>query len=432
MGGQIQVDSQPDAGSIFSFSIVLRKDVSEPNTTPLTAHHILVVDDNDLARTVLTRILQKSGCIVESRNSGDAALVALNSTNQPFDFVLLDLNMPGMNGLELAQHIRDNLTRTPKLVLVTGANLNTEDDQDALGGFDAILEKPVTAAKISETLTRLSASEEKKDSGLSTAAEQSIAGMRILVAEDVPTNQLIMRDLLESLGASVTIADNGRLALEQLASKGDALDLILMDIQMPEMSGIEACQRIRAGQIRADIPIIALTANAMNEERQRCKEAGMNDFLIKPIEPQMLLDTVAHWRPKHLDKPAKSAPEKEVSTSAKFPEIPGIDVEDGLCRMMNRPAFFEKVLRDFHARFLGETERILAALAANETEEATRRAHSLKGLCGNIGATKLADLARELEFAIKESKPELDNALALVDTELAVVLDGIKQGFMIP
>jgi PAS domain S-box-containing protein len=431
MGGQIQVDSQPNAGSIFSFSIALRKDVSEPNTPPLAAHHILVVDDNDLARTVLTRILQKSGCNVESSNSGDEALLALKNTSQPFDFVLLDLNMPGMNGLELAQHIRDDFARTPKLVLVTGANLTTEDDQDALGGFDAILEKPVTAAKISETLTRLSTSEEKKDSSLSTAAEQSLAGMRILVAEDVPTNQLIMRDLLESLGAIVTIADNGRLALEQLASKGDALDLILMDIQMPEMSGIEACQRIRAGQIRADIPIIALTANAMNEERQRCKEAGMNDFLTKPIEPQSLIETVARWRPKHLDKPTQPAPEKVVSASAKFPELPGIDVEDGLRRMMNRPAFFEKVLRDFHARFLGETERILAALAANETEEATRRAHSLKGLCGNIGATKLADLARELEFAIKESKPELDNALALVDAELAVVLDGIKQVFEI-
>ena len=433
MGGQIQVDSQPGAGSIFSFSITLKKDRTEISTAPIAAHHILVVDDNDLARTVLARILQKNGCKVEARDSGDAALLALKNTSQPFDFILLDLNMPGMNGLELAQHIREIFPRTPKLVLVTGANLNSEDDQDALRDFDAILEKPVTAAKIAETLTRLSTSEGNETIArcVSSSGTQSIAGMRILVTEDVPTNQLIMRDLLESLGASVNMADNGRLALAQLASKGDALDLILMDIQMPEMSGIEACQRIRAGQIRADIPIIALTANATNEERQRCKEAGMNDFLTKPIEPQSLIETVARWRPKHLDKPAKPAPVKEISTSATFPELPGIDVEDGLRRMMNRPAFFEKVLCSFHARFVGETERILAALAANETEEATRRAHSLKGLSGNIGATKLADLARELEFAIKESKPELDNALALVDAELAAVLDGIKLTFKI-
>ena len=407
MGGEIKVDSQPGAGSIFSFGISLKIDHTEVSSASIEAHHILVVDDNDLARTVLARILQKSGCNVEARDSGDAALLTLKNTSQPFDFVLLDLNMPGMNGLELAKQIREDLARTPKLVLVTAANLNNADDKDAFGDFDAILEKPVTLAKITETLTRLSALEDKKDNSLSAAGDQSIAGMHILVAEDIPTNQLIMRDLLESLGASVSIADNGRLAIEQLASKGDALDLILMDIQMPEMSGIEACQRIRAGQIRADIPIIALTANAMNDE------------------------TVARWRPKHLVIPARPAPVKTVASSATFPELPGINVEDGLQRMMNRTTFFEKVLRDFHARFIGETERILAALAANETEEATRRAHSLKGLCGNIGASKLADLARELEFAIKESKPELDNVLSLVDAELAVVLDGIKQGFKI-
>ena len=433
MGGQIKVDSQPGNGSIFSFSISLKKDRREQSVEPPQAHHILVVDDNNLARTVLARILQKSGNIVESSDSGDAALLALKNTSQAFDFVLLDLNMPGMNGLELAQLIRENYSPIPKLVLVTAANLSAEDDQDAFRDFDAILEKPVTAAKIAETLARLIASENAAtaDSHSIATTTQSIAGMRILVAEDVPTNQLILRDLLESLGASVDIADNGRLALAHLARKGENLDLILMDIQMPEMGGIEACQRIRAGQIRADIPIIALTANAMNDERQRCKEAGMNDFLTKPIEPQTLIETVAHWRPKHLDKPARIELAKADSTSAAFPQLPGIDVEDGLRRMMNRPAFFEKVLRDFHARFIGETERILAALAANKTEDAIRHAHSLKGLCGNIGATKLASLSRELEFAIRESKPELDNALALADAELSVVLDGIKQAFKI-
>ena len=222
MGGQIQVDSQPGAGSIFSFSITLKKDRTEISTAPIAAHHILVVDDNDLARTVLARILQKNGCKVEARDSGDAALLALKNTSQPFDFILLDLNMPGMNGLELAQHIREIFPRTPKLVLVTGANLNSEDDQDALRDFDAILEKPVTAAKIAETLTRLSTSEGNETIArcVSSSGTQSIAGMRILVTEDVPTNQLIMRDLLESLGASVNMADNGRLPWRNSPARG--------------------------------------------------------------------------------------------------------------------------------------------------------------------------------------------------------------------
>jgi len=433
MGGQIRVDSQPGAGSLFSFSIALRKDCTEQVAVPTQAHHILVVDDNDLARMVLGRILEKSGCLVESSNSGDAALLVLQNTSKPFDFVLLDLNMPGMNGLELAKHIRQSLAEQPKLVLVTASDVNDEDYRDAFGDFDATLEKPVTAAKIAETLARLTTMEDSVSQAMSAPGPtpQSLAGMRIMVAEDVPTNQLIMRELLESLGASVDIADNGHLALEHLASEGDAIDLILMDIQMPEMGGIEASQRIRAGEIRADIPIIALTAHAMDEERQRCKDAGMNDFLSKPIDPLALITLLAHWRPKHLDTLAQAAPEKLISATATFPELPGIDVEDGLQRMLNRADFYEKVLRDFHTRFLGETDRILSTLAANETEEATRRAHSLKGISGTIGASKLADLARELEQAIRDSKPELDSALALADAELAVVLDGIKQGFAI-
>ena len=434
MGGQIRVDSQPGAGSLFSFSISLKMDSTKQTPAPTRAYHILVVDDNDLARMVLGRILEKCGCLVESSNSGDTALLALQNTTRPFDFVLLDLNMPGMNGLELAKHIRQNFACQPKLVLVTASDVNDEDYRDAFGDFDATLEKPVTAAKIAETLARLAALEGRAIQAKSAPTQvkpQSLAGMRIMLAEDMPTNQLIMRELLESLGASVDIAENGRLVLEHLASQGDAIDLILMDLQMPEMGGIEASQRIRAGQIRADIPIIALTAHAMDEERQRCKDAGMNDFLSKPIDPLALIALVAHWRPAHLEKITPSAPDRLNSTTVAFPELPGIDVEDGLQRMLNRPALYEKVLRDFHARFVGETERILAALAANETEEATRRAHSLKGISGTIGAKTLADLARELELAIRDSKPELDSALALADAELAVVLDGIKQGFAI-
>ena len=157
----------------------------------------------------------------------------------------------------------------------------------------------------------------------------------------------------------------------------------------------------------------------------------MNDFLTKPIEPLALIALVAHWRPKHLEKINEAAPDTLISTAASFPELPGINVTDGLRRMLNRAALYEKVLRDFHSRFIGETERIIAALAANDSEEATRRAHSLKGISGTIGATRLADLAYELELAIRDRKPELDSALAHVDTELALVLDGIKQSFAI-
>ncbi|UCV16005.1 response regulator [Quatrionicoccus australiensis] len=432
MGGQIQVDSSLGRGSVFSFDVLLKRDRTELSPAPLLSHHILVVDDNDLARMVLTRILQKRGCVVEARSSGDAALAALESSALPFDFVLLDLNMPGMNGLELARQIRSNFGRQQKLILVTSADVYDEDYRDAFGDFEAVVEKPVTAAKITEMLARMANQETVRDAPGNEAAEQlscSLSGMRIMVAEDVPTNQLIMRDLLESLGARVDVADNGHVVLQLLAREGASIDLILMDIQMPVMGGIEACQRIRSGQVRSDIPIIALTAHAMEEERQRCLGAGMNDFLTKPIEPDALISLIKRWRPQHADPVAAKPSVSAALPDVVVPELPGIDVEDGLSRMLNRPAFYKKVLLDFRSRFIGETGRILAALEAGQQEDAIRRAHSLKGTSGTIGATRLAALARELEHAIRDGKSGGDDVLADVEKELALVLDGIERGF---
>ena len=430
MDGQIQVDSQPGVGSVFSFSVTLKKDQAEKETAGTLLHHILVVDDNDLARTVLARILQKNGHIVETRDSGEGALLALKNASQPFDFALLDLNMPGMNGVELAGHIRELYGEAIKLILVTAADINEVSENNSFAFFSATLEKPLTTAKVTETLTRLSAHEGAESSSLGTATK-SLSGMRILVAEDVPTNQLIMRDLLESLGATVDIAENGRLAIEHLATHGEAIHLILMDMQMPEMGGIEATQKIRGGQLWADIPIIALTANAMDAERLNCMDAGMNGFLTKPIEPQKLISMVAQWRPKHCTDTTGPVELINPPASTAFPQLPGIDVEIGLNFMLNRPALYERILRDFHARFSGETDRILAALAANETTEASRRTHSLKGLSATIGATKLNGLTKGLEDAIQNSKSDIDRSLTDVETELSLVLESIQQGFVI-
>jgi HPt (histidine-containing phosphotransfer) domain-containing protein len=204
-----------------------------------------------------------------------------------------------------------------------------------------------------------------------------------------------------------------------------------MDMQMPEMGGVEATQHIRNGQVRPDIPIVALTANAMDEERRHCMDAGMNGFLTKPIEPQKLIAMVAQWRPQQLMDITEPAEAPPLTTNTSLPELPGIDVDVGLSYMLNRPALYEKILRDFYARFNGEMDRILAALAANETEEATRRAHSLKGLSATIGAQKVSGLAIELEDAILNNKPDIDSSLADLETELALVLEGIRQGFKI-
>jgi len=429
MGGDIWVDSRPQAGSTFAFHIVLGVEDSLPESPALAGYRVLVVDDNDLARSVLQRLLLKNGCLVRTVDSGEAALAALaGPAGDAYDCIMVDLNMPDMDGLALAHHIRSGLNQATKLIMVTAENIHSSRFRHALDDFDDIVEKPVTAARINEVLTQLQRRTVAKPPA-TPAKAAPLAGLRALVAEDVPTNQLIMRDLLESLGATVEVADNGALALELLAKHGSDIDLILMDIQMPEMDGLQATRRIRNGQVRADIPIIALTAHAFEEERQRALAAGMNDFLTKPIEPPQLIAVIQRWRPSQpaTDEPVVVPAPSEAGTS--IPDIPGIDVADGLRRMLNRLALYEKVLRDFHARFVGEGGRIRESLATGDTEAAIRRVHTLKGTGGMVGAKGVAELAALLEQAVKAGGPESGERLAALETELNRVLDGIKAAF---
>jgi len=443
MGGSIRVDSTPQVGSTFTFNVLLGiGDDDLPAPMPSSHYRVLVVDDNKLARVVLARLLEKHGCTVETDDSGNAALARLERDDHPFDCIMVDLNMPGMDGLALAEILRAKLGKTTRLVMITADNPHSAKLRGALGDFDEVAEKPVTAAGIGDMLARLRGLPTATDTAAPPpVAAAPLAGARILVAEDVPTNQLIMCDLLESLGATVLLADNGQVALRELAHSGSEIDLILMDIQMPEMDGLEATRRIRSGSVRQDIPIVALTAHALANERQRAAEAGMNDFLTKPIDPERLIDMIRRYTvPRPVAEPpmpaeaAPPAPEVPPAPSASagpsaFADLPGIDGTDGLRRMMNKTALYEKVLRDFATRFTGEAGRIRDALAAGERETAARLAHSLKGTGGTIGAKQLATLALELEQAIKENGDDQDARLGAFEAELERVLSGITAAF---
>jgi PAS domain S-box-containing protein len=436
MGGTIAVASTPHVGSTFTFRLFLGIGESGRTTHATTNYRVLVVDDNSLARQVLAKLLEKHGCTVETDDSGSAALSRLRSDKGHFDCIMIDLNMPGIDGLALASMIRSRLGRRTHLVMITAENTNAPELHDALGDFDEVIEKPVTYARLANVLARLSGERIAPPTATPPVAAP-LAGVRILVAEDIPTNQLIMCDLLESLGATVQIADNGRLAIEALQADAAEFDVVLMDIQMPEMDGLEATRQIRKGGVRPDIPIIALTAHALEQERQKAIDAGMNDFLTKPIEPSRLIEVLRGFQEgkfgssaKQPVQPARPQPALEAPAAASpFPELPGLDTVDGLRRMMHKPALYERVLRDFRSRFAGEPDRIREALAADDRATAARLAHSLKGTGGTIGAIRLAALAKDLEEAIKQSLPVESERLTAFETELDRVLDGIAQAF---
>jgi CheY-like chemotaxis protein len=428
MKGDIWVRSQPNLGSTFTFSIKLALGRNNAPTPNLVRRRALVVDDSPLARSILIALLEKQGYTALPAESGEQALAMLGDTRTArFEFVTIDLNMPGMDGLELADAILNQITPAPKLVMVTAADTATLAGETRLRCFDAVLNKPVTAAQIGKLVNQ----------GAPAAANPPskpapLAGLRVLLVEDMPTNQLIASEILESFGITVDLADNGVQALNKLLEESNSYDIVLMDIQMPEMDGLEATRRLRASGRLASLPIIAMTAHAMDSERQRCLDIGMNDFVTKPIDPDGLRDILIRWRPTQATlaqaKKLESAP---MSSADGLPDLPGIDKADGLRRMMNKPALYEKVLRDFHARFMAEPEAIRDAMQAGDYATAERRAHSTKGLAGTIGAQGLQNASKELELALRQGEALPDGIFQRFESELNAVIASIAHGFRI-
>ena len=429
MDGDIWVTSQPGVGSTFTFAVKLGLG-SEHEVGPRAAmSRALVVDDSPLSRAILIRLFEKNGYTAVPAESGAQALQLLAEARvAPFKFVTIDLNMPGMDGLELAESIRSQTLLPPKLVMVTAADTALLEGDRRLGCFDVVINKPVTATQIGKLVAE---SHQNSPSALPTHAAR-LAGLRVLLVDDMPTNQLIACEILESFGITVDTADNGARALKKLLEEANIYDIVLMDVQMPEMDGLEATRRLRASKRVPDLPIIAMTAHALDSERQRCLAAGMNDFLTKPIDPELLQHMLSRWQPKQASSNHAQIQETTSMTSTDgFPDLPGIDKAEGLKRMMNKATLYEKVLRDFYARFKDEPTLIRTALATGDFSTAERRAHSTKGLAGTIGALDLQNAAKVLEDALHAGKMPSESIFGQFEGELGIVIESIARGFAI-
>jgi PAS domain S-box-containing protein len=270
----------------------------------------------------------------------------------------------------------------------------------------------------------------------------TFADCRVILADDVENNQLIAVELLKGMGLRVDVADNGQQVLDLLNS-GVCYDAVLMDVQMPEMDGLEATRRLRMNPHFAGLPVIALTANAASEEQDRCRQAGMNDFLSKPFTPLALSSVLARWlSSRHLAVEAspKSATAAivaaETPLAVNMPDLPGIDTCAGLPFMNHKVAFYEKMLKAFPARFGSVAEAIRIALASGNWEQAEQTAHSLKGVAGSIGATRLQQAANRIDDALRcrdgacrnEFRNELNQITEFdeLDAALSEVLSGIR------
>jgi signal transduction histidine kinase/DNA-binding response OmpR family regulator len=313
MGGTLQVDSVAGEGSNFHFTIPLQiaPSASAPDSTvlrhPLAAQKALVVDDNPVARTLLATMTRSLGWEVDVAEAGPQALAQVEAAQQagtPYQVIFVDWRMPDWDGWETTRRIRAATPGEGPLVLMVSANgrammaERTADEQALLNGF---LVKPVTASMLLDAVMDAQAASATAATGANPAAPQVLSkprrldGMRLLVVEDNKINQLVAKGLLKQEGAEVTLADNGQLAVDLLLAQPDAFEAVLMDVQMPVMDGYEATRALRALPVFADLPVIAMTANAMASDREACLAAGMNDHVGKPFEIDHLVRTLQHF-----------------------------------------------------------------------------------------------------------------------------------------
>ncbi len=444
MGGEAGVNSVVGQGSEFWFTAWLGKSRNLPSRRhvepALDGRVALLVDDNASARATIADMLESMRFRVVQAASGAEALKLVQNVagGLAYDIAFIDWRMPEMDGLETVRRLRDLLAlggrRVPH-VLVTAYGREDVLRQAEAAGLDDILIKPVNGSLLFDCAVRMLAGGDKSLSGMVPQVElppdQSglLRGRRVLLVEDNELNRDVAVDLLRGVGIQVAEAHDGREALHRLEAA--PYDLVLMDMQMPVMDGLAATRAIRAQQQHANLPIIAMTANAMAQDRAACLAAGMNDHLSKPINPDLLYDMLARW----LNPVATTA--SAVNTMAAQPVItvPEIfaplatllDVPGGLRRVLNQQDRYLAMLGKYAAGQRPMLTRLQAALAANDCATAEREAHTARGVAGNVGAEAVANAAARLEAAIRQGCPgmALDEELDQLAAALEPVLDAI-------
>jgi signal transduction histidine kinase/DNA-binding response OmpR family regulator/HPt (histidine-containing phosphotransfer) domain-containing protein len=426
MGGEIGVQSEPGVGSTFRFTVVFdigRGAVEKTfDTVPdLKGIRVLAVDDNPTAREVLATYLRAFSFEVDEAANGEEAIQLIGVADKPYDLVVLDWLMPGMTGLELAQTIRTkvkptvNSTIDPRIIMVSGFSSGDMSDRPGGESIDQFLSKPVSSSVLFDAVMKVlgvetgGSSGSKKTSGTLGMAElQPIRGARLLLVEDNEINQQVAQELLEQAGFLVDIANHGQEALDMLEAR--AYDCVLMDVQMPVMDGFAATGRIREQPRFQDLPVLAMTANATVEDREKALKAGMNDHIAKPINPGALFSALLRWvEHKERDLSGLLALEEINGTGldAVLPDLPGINTVLGVERVGRNIKFYRKLLLTFVENNAETIHEIRTAFSAREGETALRLAHTLKGVAGNIGAEALQRSAAELEAALQQSPDEL-------------------------
>jgi len=442
MGGAIWVESGLEQGSTFTFTawfgLGAEAGAHKRVIPDLAGVRALVVDDNAQAREIISDSLQGFSLSVDVAVSGSEAIRKIIEADgqNGYRLVLMDWHMPAMDGLEAARRIKaeKRLKHPPKIVMVTAYGREEVRAQCEDLGVEAYLLKPLSRSVLFDTLVSLFApSAEGGAAGHEEGRTYSVAGVRILLVEDNEVNQQVATELLGGAGAAVTVANNGDEAVKKLQEKvPPPFDVVLMDLQMPVMDGHTATKVIRSDERFKGLPIIAMTAHALVSERQRAMDAGMNDYVTKPIDPDDLFAALARWTkagagagpPRATAKPVKAG------DGRRMPAIEGIDVAGALRRVAGNQRLYVDLLRQFAEKQADVRKQMQASLDSGDAKTAERQAHTIKGVAGNLGIQAVQGAAEGLERAIREGGEGvamlLDELATLVEKQIGTIREALR------
>jgi signal transduction histidine kinase/DNA-binding response OmpR family regulator/HPt (histidine-containing phosphotransfer) domain-containing protein len=426
MGGTIGLTSEPGKGSTFTFTArfgCMRED-EQPAGKLIPAEinnlKVLVVDDVESAREVMASMLSTFSCRVTCVASGQEALDALEQApaDDPYNLVFMDWNMPGMDGIEASRRIRQHphLSQIPTIIMVTAHGREMVMEQAAEVKLDGFLIKPVTPSMLVDSIVgTLGAHRDEAAAGDAAKAWgvqrlHDILNAHILVVEDNAINRQLAQELLQQAGLVVSLANNGKEAVDLVARMH--FDAVLMDIHMPVMDGYEAARALRANPANDALPIIAMTANAMAGDREKCLAAGMNDHVPKPIDPEVLFRALNTWvTPGPRGLPAGTPAERGATPAPQSPsplpeELFGFNLKAALKGTGGNAQLLNHILLSFLRDHAADVQALRQALAAQDMDTAQRIAHTLKGLAGAIGAEELRPAAIAMDAAIRSRASE--------------------------
>ncbi|MBF0399116.1 MAG: response regulator, partial [Desulfobacterales bacterium] len=434
MGGNLLVESRGKIGQGSTFYFTAEFGFDEQKAKDITAHNfnsakILVVDDNKTIRDSLEQYLKSFCPTVMTVSSSDSAIEELKLS--PYNIVILDSMMWGMDEIRTVKKIKNDFNIPIIMMIEYGKDMIWEQAKEV--GADDFVVKPVKQSLLFDSIAKVFIPDKdinyreqlisKEDDYL-----KSLGGYRILLVEDNPINQQLAKELLEGVGISVDIACNGKEGVETVCNY--LYDAVLMDVQMPEMDGLEATKTIRRieNSEEADkthIPIIAMTAHATKEDHQKCINSGMDDYLVKPIDPEQLYLTLKKWLPEKEGRtftPVK----KQTNIDSDIPDsVPGILIMEGIKRTGGNQKLYLNILFEFAENYFDFIKKVKKAIEENKFEIAMNTLHTLKGVAGNISAKELYNIVKHIEEELKLhkciSKANIENA----EKEMKLICDSI-------